>query len=332
MIDSKVNIIYFTNKGKKVSERILPHINNVAVYDKLNTTVKEFVANAFTKDNTIIFIGAIGIAVRMIAPLIKSKDKDAAVVVIDELGNYIIPILSGHIGGANEVAVKLSGILGSKVVITTATDINNKIAIDTWATKNNCAINDISKIKFISAIVLNDISVGLSCDFNVIGELPKEFDYGKNQVGVSISFDDKKEPFEKTLILIPKIVVIGVGCRKNVSSESFEEFVLRTLKNNNISEKAVCTICSIDLKKEEECILDFCNKYDIEFITLTKEQLLTVDSVSSESQFVKGVTGVGNVCERSAIYVSGNKEVLLPKTCENGMTISIGTKDWECKF
>lgn len=329
----KTSIIHFTKNGKKIYDKLKPFLENNTVYNKEECKVKDFVKNHFKPKNTIIFIGAIGIAVRLIAPLIKSKETDAAVIVIDELGEYVIPILSGHIGRANEVAKEVAVILKSTVIITTATDINNKFAIDSWGYNNGCVINDITKIKNVSIEILNDNNVGFTCDFMVKNHLPKGLVYGKGtKVGVVVSVDETRNDYEITLNVIPKIVVVGIGCRKNVDKDLFEQFVLRVLKEQNISIKSIYAISSIDLKKNENCILSFCDKYGIDFITLTKEQLLTVDCELKESEFVKKVAGVGNVCQRSAIYVSENENVTLQKYCENGMAISISKKEWECKF
>lgn len=331
MIKSKISVLHFTKNGNVILQKIIPLFNTITIYDKNVTTAKQFVQNAFYESDVLVFIGAIGIAVRLIAPFITAKDKDPAVIVIDELGENVIPILSGHIGGANEFSTILAKKLKAKEIITTATDINNKIAIDYWAYKNDCIIDDISKIKYISASVLNDELVGFYSDFSLDGKLPKEFTFNSQPKGVVISLSNKKK-FDITLNIIPKIVVVGVGCKKNTTTKDFEDFVIYTLKNNNISLKAIFSLASINLKKNQECILNFCNKYNIPFKTFSKEQLETVQCVSFESPFVKSVTGVGNVCERSAIYVSGNNNVILPKTCHNGMTISIATKDWKCKF
>jgi len=126
--------------------------------------LSEFTEEAFAKADQIIYIGAAGIAVRAIAPHIVSKDRDPGVAVIDELGKFVIPILSGHIGGANDMAKILAQMLGSTPVITTATDINGKLAIDTWAVNHNMTVANIETIKHISAAVLENREIGIYTD------------------------------------------------------------------------------------------------------------------------------------------------------------------------
>ncbi|MGB5823299.1 MAG: cobalamin biosynthesis protein [Proteocatella sp.] len=126
--------------------------------------LKEFTQQAFENADQIIYIGAAGIAVRAIAPFIISKEIDPGVMVIDELGSFVIPILSGHIGGSNAVAQMLAEMLGSTPVITTATDINNRFAVDTWAVNHNMTVANIENIKHISAAVLENRIIGIYTD------------------------------------------------------------------------------------------------------------------------------------------------------------------------
>lgn len=309
----------------------------VEVLEK-NCNKRSYVAEKFNDYDAFIFVGATGIAVRYIAAHIKSKDVDPAVIVLDEHGRFVIPLLSGHLGGANELANLIADELCATPVITTATDINAKFAVDLWTKKTNQSITDISKIKDVSSAILRNEKIGIYSDFEIIGTLPKQIiecsnDVDKNpNIGIAVSLDEKKKPFKNTLNAVPKIVVLGVGCRRNTESAKFEDFILKILRNENISIKAVDMIASIDIKKDEKCILDFSNKYGIPFKTANAEELMTVPGEFSSSSFVKSITGVYSVCERSAAYFSKNNKILLGKTSHNGMTCSIAVRDWKCKF
>lgn len=328
-----IGIIAFTENGNALLEKIVSSIDeSFDCYDKSSQDLKLWLRETFYKSSAVIFIGAIGIATRLIANLICSKDTDPAVIVIDELGRFVIPILSGHIGGANELSEKLASKLNATCVITTATDINNKFAVDVWSSKNDLVIDDISKIKNISSVILKNEKVGLYSDFEIFGKIPKELTLNENcDTGICVSLDQNKKPFKTTLNIIPKIITIGVGCRKDTKLESIEEFILETLKINNISLKAVRYLASIDLKKEEKCLLELANKYNIEFHTFSAEELNNVAGSFEGSEFVKATTGVDNVCERSAVLQSGGK-LLLKKTANNGMTIAIAISKWRCEF
>ena len=299
---------------------------------------KAYVADNFNNYDAFIFVGATGIAVRYIAPHIKSKDVDPAVIVIDEHGGFVIPLLSGHLGGANELANLIAEKLNSTPVITTATDINAKFAVDLWTKKTNQSIADISKIKDVSAAILKDEQIGLYSDFEIEGSLPKQIkpcdsytDYNPN-VGIAVSIDENIKPFNITLNTVPKIVGIGVGCRKNTDSDVFEDFVLKLLREQNISIKSIELIASIDIKKDEKCILDFSDKYSIPFKTATADELMSIPGKFSSSSFVKSITGVDNVCERAAAYFLDKNKIILNKISHNGMTCAIAVRDWKCKF
>lgn len=280
----------------------------------------------------LVFIGAAGIAVRLIAPLLQSKDKDPAVVVIDELGTFAIPILSGHIGGANELANEISKFIYAIPVITTATDINHKFAVDVWSKKAGCVIGDISKIKFISQAILGGQAVGITSEFALAGTLPPQLRPDSSLPrGICISLSETKHPFGTTLNLIPRIVTIGVGCRRDTAAEALEKFVLATLDKFDISLKAVSKLVSIDLKKNENCLIKFCEKYNLQFATYTAEALAAVDGEFTASAFVKKTTGVDNVCERSAMC-DNDGELIVKKQAQDGITIAVACGNWRCEF
>ena len=351
-----IAVVTFTDNARMIAKKISENLENqFNIYDKTKSELKDFVRSSFYSDDAIIFICASGIAIRLIAPYVSRKDKDPAVVLVDELGRYAISLLSGHLGGANELTQDVAKALGATPIITTATDLNNVFSVDTWAKENNCEIEDISKIKHISSAILRGERVAISSDFDVDGglldclvwgetydEFPdliecevKEDDNEKgsshNENGIVISLDEKKKNSLNTINLIPKLITLGVGCRRGVSSVDFEEYILGVLKQNNISIRAVKDICSIELKKDEKCIVDFSEKYSIKFKTFCAKALNEVEGEFSSSAFVKSTTGVDNICERSAMC-EGEKELLLKKQSNNGMTIALAKTKWRVKF
>lgn len=329
----KIGLIWFTPQGEKLAQRLrqLPNAKFM-VFDKGKTSAKEFVQTSFTECDGLIFIGAAGIAVRLIAPLLQSKDQDPAVVVLDELGTFAVPILSGHLGGANELAAAVSAAISATLVITTATDVNHKFAVDVWSKKAGCVIGDISKIKFISQSILAGQKVGLASDFPIRGMLsPQVIPDSTLPTGICVSLSESKRPFATTLNVIPRIVTVGVGCRRDTAAEALEKFLLATLQKFDISLKAVSKLASIDLKQDENCIVKFCKRYSIHFETYTAEKLAAVAGDFTASAFVKKTTGVDNVCERSAMC-QNDGELLVKKQAEDGMTVAVACRKWRCEF
>lgn len=330
----EIGIIAFTSRGMALAEEVCGRLPAGCRGElcRNKAEARGWLAENFRKKDTFLFICAAGIAVRYIAPLIRSKDVDPAVVVMDELGQYAIPILSGHLGGANEAAAKLAAITGSTVVLTTATDVNGRFAVDVWSKKAGCSIVDISGIKTVSAAVLRGERVGLCSGFPLAGGLPEELTTDPAEIGICVSLDEKQKPFPKTLSVVPRIVTLGAGCRKNASAEAFEQFVLDLLAENRISVHAIEKIASIDLKQNEPCFLAFSSKYRIPFVTYTAEELNRAEGSFAGSEFVKRITGVDNVCERSASLGSGGGTKILAKTSGGGFTCALSVRDWKCRF
>lgn len=336
----KIALIAFTENGRQQAELIRTGLSGAEIreYRKGETPLADYVREAFSWADTIVFISAMGIAVRSISPYIRSKDKDPAVIVMDELANHVIPVLSGHLGGANEGAWLISDLTGAVPVITTATDINRKFAVDIWTKKNGCKIEDISKIKEISSAVLEGKTVEILSDFPVYGQVPEGLKFiespeqAESHSGIVLSFDGSLKPFEETLNAVPQILVLGVGCRRDTDSQVFEERILEILEEHRISIDAVSKVASIDIKKDEKCIHDFCRKYGLEVEFYSAEELNAVEGEFTPSKFVKSVTGVENVCERSAAKASFNGKIVMEKIGGRGVTLALAQKDWECRF
>ncbi len=328
----KVGLVSFTPDGAKTAQKLLAlQAVEFVLYEKAQGSLKDFVSHCFSSRFALVFVGAAGIAVRLIAPLLRAKNIDPAVVVIDEKGRFVIPLLSGHIGGANKLAHALAKELGATPVITTATDLNNVWAADVWAVEAGCAIPRTENIKHLSSALLAGKEIGLASDFERVGSLPAGLsEHASLPCGICVTLDDTKQPFLRTLTVVPRIVTIGVGCRKETDPQAFEAFLLKTLKNAKISPWAVEAVASIDLKRGEKCITDFCKKYDLPFLTYTAQELTGVSGQFTPSEFVQKVTGTDNVCERAAAAAGGG--LILRKQAKSGITAALAQRNWRCEF
>ena len=283
---------------------------------------------AFAGSDALVFISSCGIAVRSVAPYLKSKTTDPAVVVIDETGRFVISLLSGHIGGANALAHRIAEAIGAEPVITTATDANGRFSADSWAKTNGFVIGDMGMAKRVSAAVLEE-DVPVKSDFPIIGELPAGLKNGCGKTGVYITYKTD-EPFENTLRLIPKCIVLGIGCRRDTPAENIKKAVDTVLFENGIDPRAVRSAASIDLKKDESGLLEFCRGADIPIVFYTAGELSAVRGDFSSSAFVKSVTGVDNVCERAALKCAD--ELLIGKTAAVGVTVAAALIKTEVRF
>jgi len=289
----------------------------------------EFTGPVFRESDALVFVGACGIAVRAIAPYVKDKQSDPAVLSLDETSRFVIPLLSGHIGGANALAVRLAEALGAVAAVTTATDVNGKFSADAWASEQGLFIDDIKAAKSVSAAILEG-PVPMASDFPVTGTLPAGVVTGESgPVGFCISWQEKR-PFDTTLLLVPKVIRLGVGCRRGTSWAAISALVDQIMEEYHIHPEAVRSVGSIDLKKDEPGLLAFCRKRGWPVHFYPAARLEAVEGDFSPSEFVKKTTGVDNVCERAAAL--GGGKLIVKKTARDGVTVAAAVDQWEVRF
>ena len=308
-------IAAFTNKGINLALRLAeflggevfaPERFSRAGVNVIDSPLSEWAGKMFRDVRALIFVGACGIAVRAIAPHVVSKMKDPAVVAVDEGGRFVVPLLSGHVGGANDLARKIAAFLNAIPVITTATDINNLPAIDEWAVKNNCAIENPGAVKNISAEILEG-----------------------HRVGVAVTHENIPVPFPVTLFLRPRVLVLGAGCNRGVSPADFESSAMDFLKGAGVSVMSLKAIASINIKKDEPAMRIFAESHNIPLVTFTADELNTAEGNFTASERVKYFTGTDNVCERACVLCAGEGGVLLrSKTVYNGITFALARSEF----
>ncbi len=292
------------------------------------SSFNELIVEVFDEYDALIFIMATGIVIRKIAKLLKSKDKDPAIIVMDEKGRFVIPILSGHIGGANELALDIEEKFKSIAVLTTSSDVIGKMAVDSFAIKYGLEIESLTDAKDVTALVVNNDKVGLINDTNMDVEykasnvvktdkISDEFD-GYIYIG---NRDFKSDKF--TVRLYKKNLVIGAGSRKDIPKEKmYNEFLILADKLK-INKNAVKIVASIDIKKDEVTIINLANELRVPFITYTADELSEVENLFEGSDFVKKTIGVASVAEPSAYLASNKGNVILKKTKCGGITLCI---------
>lgn len=340
--------VYIKSNDAGIDEQVSCILNTKGIKMirlKENDWLNECVGSAFSKTGALIFVCAAGIAVRLIAPFIVHKAKDPAVLVLDEKLGYCIPLLSGHIGGANELAVRLSDALGSVPVITTASDINGMTAVDMFAKKNDLVITDLNKAKELTCALLNGTVLYVTNEAeDVTGriKLPDGYEYCNagtleadkedSRYKISIKYREDRRKFKENeaghfgedtdeLILIPRCLRLGIGCKRGVSADRIEAAFKECFNKHELYTEAVEGVYSIDLKKDEEGILAFCDAMGTSFKTYSSKELSAVKGAFSSSDFVKDTTGVDNVCERSAMMNGGR--LIVNKESYNGITLAV---------
>ena len=289
-----------------------------------------------------LFIGAAGIAVRYIAPFVKDKFTDSPALVMDEKGRYVIPILSGHVGGAVQMAEEIAEMTGAEAVHTTATDVQKKFAVDVFAEKNGLRITDRQMAKEISAAVLEGERIAFCVevpDCRIEGKIPGELvlceeteEFFSYRYGILVADRDdgrgksagrKCDEQGGVLLLKPGNVIAGIGCRKGIKIETLRSGLESVLEENGLSLDQVEGIASIDLKKEEAAVCSFARELGIPFVTYPAEVLKEVPCVTSSSDFVEKTTGVDNVCERAALAYCPEGKLIQGKCIRESMTAAL---------
>lgn len=368
-------IISFTPTGFKLAmklKELLPDMET-EIYVKCKSlsgekyhwagSIEDFASKAFLENSALLFIGACGIAVRAIAGCVRDKLKDIPVLVMDEAHDHIIPLLSGHMGGGNELAIKISNVINSDPVITTATDLYGEFSGDIFAKENGLDIYNREGIAAVNSRVLRgeglvaelhceedqaediflDNGGKASCESYSVrqaagkAESPYLEDKGDLHPDIIISGkywdpeavkavmgDDGKRT---VLILRPKDYVLGIGCKRGTGLNKIEAFVISFLEEHNTCLKRIYKISSVSLKAEEEGIREFARKNRIPYVTYSPEELEALEGDFTDSDFVRNITGTGNVCERAAMLCCGaGGELIVRKTSGEGITLALAKR------
>lgn len=347
----RIAIIAVTEKGKNTAEKIASELENVDVFFQ-KRGIKELTGELFNKYECIIFVSACGIAVRCISPFLKSKFEDPAVLVVDDNGNNVISLLSGHIGGANEITLKIADVLEANPVITTSTDTNKKGALDVIVSKIGGYVENLREsAKLVNSYLVDNKRVGIYFDsdyesekdslnlsgFELIDEKTEIDAIVKLDALVSVTdklrcwvdeiiYNIKKDNEEKEdliyIKLVPRRIALGMGCRKNTETEKMiEEFSIFSALNN-IHPAAIVKTGSLIIKKDEKCMIDLSKALCAEFNLFDVDEICTCDYMFDKSEFVKKNTGVYSVAQPSAYLLSGN--VISDKYKNNGTTFAFG--------
>ena len=329
----RIAYLSFTDRGATLAERLRAALGGTVSCTRQieNFSLSQWTAEAFATFDALVFVGAVGIAVRAVAPFLKSKATDIAVVAVDERGRFAVPVVSGHLGGANDLAREISKICGAVAVITTATDGSGLFAVDEWAKRQNCAVTDPHGIKAVSARILAGETVRVRSEWPVEGQPPD---------GVTLTNGPDWDVWVDVcchsggLCLAPKVLVLGVGCRRGTPRERLEMAFGELCAEQNLWPEAVCAAATIDLKAEEPGLLDFCAAHGWPLTAYSVEELRGAEGTFTSSAFVERTTGVDNVCERTAVRAAGGP-LLTGKHAGNGVAMALAWRpfrlDWRWK-
>ncbi len=319
-------IFYITNTGKALAER-LKGIFPSAEIIKFNKSATVTFERKWREAKNLIFIMATGIVVRTISPFLKDKKTDPAVVVIDEKGRFVISLIGGHLGGANELAKEIARYIGAEPVITTSSDINEHTAIDLWAKEHNLVIDDPSRLPSVATRLINKGFLNIYADpgFSLEGLCPYDFisvsDPSEADLIITNRIDLKKEG-QSQILLRPKNLIIGIGCNSGTDAVEIEEAVKEVLEKYSLSFNSIHSLATIDLKAKEKGLIDFARRHGFNILIFSPEELNRIKDIDP-SEAVFKATGAMGVSEPAALLASGSNKLLIPKQKCGNVTIAV---------
>lgn len=332
----KIAIISVSKKGQELASNLkekLDKDSTIIKVDLYHKNVKDYFPVLFYEYDAIIAIMASGILIRSIAPLMESKVSDPAVLNIDDNANFVISTLSGHLGGANKLTHKVAALIDATPVITTSTDVNNKLGIDVIAKDLYLSIDEPKEILFFNKAILDGEEISFTLNPN------KNFEYlfeylNKVTLEMNVSIDYSSTVGEDEihvqldghkLVLKERKMVVGIGCRRGKECIKIHEGLTKSINDLDIHKSRINMLASAEIKKDEQGILELSDKTNIpvKFVDLDKLKLFESSDVQ-KSEFVKSKFGIYGVCEPSALIVAGfDSKLVYKKTSYDGVTIAI---------
>ena len=310
----KTAIIALSVGGRELAERIAPLINAEVVAS--GGQIKKTLARIWRDYRAFVLIMACGVAVRAIAPLIRDKKSDPAVVVMDQEGRFAISLLSGHLGGANGLARRVAAVCGAEAVITTASDLTGHTALDLWLRDHGLYAPD-ETVTRASAVLVNRGRLAV-CD-RIGYPLPEDFFSTPDPDSADLVISDRDEWKEKQARPLP--LYLGVGCNRGTPAEEIEAASAEFFAATGLARLAVAGVASIDLKKDEPGLAAFAEKNRWPLLFFSSEELNRVP-VAMPSAAVMRATGAAGVAEPAAVLAAGNGELIAGKRKWKNVTMA----------
>lgn len=341
--------IAVTKRGGALAARLARELpGTVTVYVKAGRaavdgaeefdSLGELIGRIFDRYEGLIFIMATGIVVRVIAPHIRDKRHDPAVVVLGDDGHHVISLLSGHLGGANALAIQISRTIGAEAVITTATDLAQRPAPDVLAKQLDFALEPFAQLKTVNAVIANDGVVKYFLDDTLPGQAAIRT--AAAELGICWeSLAQLAQPMDAAVILSdklwnapvphiyirPPVLAVGVGCRRGTTAQEIRQAIEQVLTENGRSLCSIAVLGSSVVKSDEAGLLETGTALQVPLRFFNNDELQdTIDQQGlGISSFVKQEIGVGNVCEAAALLAGQSDKLLVHKQKIGRVTVAL---------
>ena len=360
MTKKDLAIVAITKGGVEIARRLRDHFSEadflisekfasaagegvVPLRGPLSKNVGEF----FHAYDKIVFLVSLGAVVRLIAPHLKDKHVDPAVLVVDDRAQFVISVLSGHVGGANAFTETVAKALGAAPVITTASDVGKTIPVDILGRELGWTLEGEEHVTRVSASVVNEEPVAflqetgekswwtrptplppnIEC-FTSLEALMEKEGFGKRYGAYLVVTDRSRSSFpgqmqDRTVLYRPKSLDLGMGCDRGTPLEEIEELIGTTLEKNGLSMASVRALATLDQKSDERAFLQLCEKNDWKLVAFSKEELQQVEGILTPSAVVEKWVGTPSVSEAAALRSSGASALLVPKVKAKRATLAV---------
>ncbi len=328
--------IFFTEGGKQLAEKLISHYPELELYtiealsdekaEEFEKPLSFFVSNNWRESKAIIFISALGIAVRAIAPSVGSKLDDPAVICIDEKGTFVISLLSGHIGGANALAREIAEKIGALPIITTSTDIQGKPCLEELANSHSLVIESPEDIKKVNSAITNGRRVAVISDYleKVEGFPLYTIDSELKDYDLFIMVTSRLSDINaEHVYLRPKNLVAGIGFTTRVTAEEMTEKIKMRFEERGLSIKSLTALATVDFKADSRELKKAAEILNIEVISIPVKEIRNVENKFKVSEFVRTSIGLGSVAEPCAHIASKKGEMIINKTSLGGITLAV---------
>ena len=342
-----------TPNGVLLANKIIQNLPDTCVYASRKVDIggqikpyqrfenlAEWIEREFHRYAGHVFIMSTGIVVRLIAPLIKHKTVDPAVVVVDDGGHHAISLLSGHLGGANDLTRRIATLIGARPVITTATDVNQVPAIDVLAKEKQLLIENPAAIKIVNMALLNGETIWIHDPHHFLaGSVPNGIPlnvcqmeqetrqcHQTSEIGKlpGIFVDDVKiDLAPHVLVLRPASLAAGIGCNRNTAAAEMKDLLTAALRKANLALASITCLASIDVKTDENGLIELGRDLDLPIVFYNRQELNQVERIQNPSSIVEKHVGVKSVCEAAAILAAQNGTLIVPKLTTRNVTVAI---------
>jgi len=345
----KVSILAITKNGIKIGTELKKISSSWQIYaptkfsDKnpqiewYSEPTSKKIVELFQSNDALVCIFSLGAVIRLLSPCIKDKKTDPAVLVIDDATKFVISVLSGHIGGANQLTEEIAAKLGATAVVTTAADVNKTIAVDLLGKEFGWKIDDDSTVTKVSALMVNEEKIGVFQDagnkdwwnkqlpsnvtiYSSINEMKNS--QSKGFLIITDKIIESKEILENSVVYRPPILVIGVGLHVDTTKETISEGLNFCLKKYNLSRKSIAKLVSIKKENDVQGLINLGEEMKVPIEYFQKEELSTIE-IPNPSETVQAFEGTPSVSEAAAIKSSGGKLVVEKQKFPPNLTIAI---------